>query len=191
MSKILPRETVMGPPVGWRPRDLTTREKLEIVVRQRGFEPDGITRLLPMEEGVQFDHVPALQRRVWDLETNDTVPPACSLENIVAVNKTTHATKTARHDIPEIAKTRRLERKRHAMERAETPLNGKSKLATVRDSRGQIGTRQDKPIREAVANKDSRRSKGVHSNVFNDNRGEQQRTVTNKREWPKRPFPKK
>lgn len=109
MSKIIPREKVLGPPVGWRPRDLSIKEKLEIVVRQKGFEPDGVTRLLPMVEGVQFDHVPALQRRIWDPEAEDTVPPACDLSYIYAVNKTTHAVKTARSDIPEIAKTRRLE----------------------------------------------------------------------------------
>lgn len=100
---------VEGPPVKWRPRDLTIREKLEIVVRQGGYEPDGKTRLLPLSEGVQFDHHPALQRRRWDPAKEDTIPPACDLDYIEARNKKAHGQKTAKLDIPEIAKTRRLD----------------------------------------------------------------------------------
>lgn len=39
---------VLGPPVKWRPRPLTTKEKLEIVVRQHGKEPGG-ARLNPLD----------------------------------------------------------------------------------------------------------------------------------------------
>ncbi|PWJ81555.1 hypothetical protein C7441_11087 [Pseudaminobacter salicylatoxidans] len=101
---------VFGPPEGWRPRALTTREKIEIIVRQSGREPGG-ARLNPLKEGVDFDHSPALQRRRWDPETQDTVPASCDLNYIVALNKATHADKTASQDVPEIAKTRRLEGK--------------------------------------------------------------------------------
>lgn len=107
-SKIMPREKVLGPPVGWRPRDLTMREKFEIIVRQRGCEPDG-TLLEPMACGIHFDHQPALQRRRWDPIAEDTIPPACDRKFIVALNKPTHDVKTAKQDIPEIHKTRRLE----------------------------------------------------------------------------------
>ncbi|TIR72192.1 MAG: hypothetical protein E5X24_02215, partial [Mesorhizobium sp.] len=61
---------VLGPPANWRPRALSVREKLEIVVRQGGKEPSG-ARLNPLD-GVQFDHDPALQRRRWDPEAHDT-----------------------------------------------------------------------------------------------------------------------
>lgn len=98
---------VLGPPVKWRPRSLTIKEKLEIVVRQGGKEPGG-ARLNPLD-GVQFDHDPALQRRRWCEETSDTIPPSCALEFIVALNKPTHGTKTAKVDAPEIAKLKRLE----------------------------------------------------------------------------------
>ncbi|RUW81522.1 hypothetical protein [Mesorhizobium sp. M2A.F.Ca.ET.067.02.1.1] len=97
---------VLGPPENWRPRALSVREKLEIVVRQGGKEPGG-ARLNPLE-GVQFDHDPALQRRRWNPEAQDTIPPSCCLENIVALNKPTHGVKTP-VDQREIAKTKRLE----------------------------------------------------------------------------------
>lgn len=106
---------VEGPPIGWRPRALTVKEKLEIVVRQGGKEPGG-ARLNPLD-GVDFDHQPALQRRRWDPATGDTVPPACDLAYIVALNKPTHRIKTAGSDIPEIAKTKRLEKPRQKKSR--------------------------------------------------------------------------
>lgn len=99
---------VLGPPENWRPRALTIKEKLEIVVRQHGKEPSG-ERLLPMMEGVEFDHQPALQRRRWIPELNDTMPASCDLNYIVALNKRTHAVKTANVDQREIAKLKRLE----------------------------------------------------------------------------------
>lgn len=91
----------------WRPRPLSVKEKLEIVVRQHGKEPGG-ARLNPLD-GVQFDHDPALQRRRWDAETGDTIPPSCALDFIIALNKPTHGAKTANVDVPEIAKLKRLE----------------------------------------------------------------------------------
>ncbi|RWH31576.1 hypothetical protein [Mesorhizobium sp.] len=97
---------VLGPPANWRPRALSVREKLEIVVRQGGKEPSG-ARLNPLD-GVQFDHDPALQRRRWDPEAHDTIPPSCALDYIVALNKPTHGVKTP-VDQREIAKTKRLE----------------------------------------------------------------------------------
>lgn len=99
---------VLGPPANWRPRSLTIKEKLEIVVRQGGREPGG-ERLLPMMEGVEFDHQPALQRRRWIPEIQDTMPGSCDLNYIVALNKGTHGVKTAKVDQREIAKTKRLE----------------------------------------------------------------------------------
>lgn len=98
---------VLGPPVKWRPRPLTIKEKLEIVVRQHGKEPGG-DRLNPLD-GIDFHHSPALQRRRWDQDTLDTVPPSCSLEHLVALNKPTHQEQTAKRDAPEIAKLKRLE----------------------------------------------------------------------------------
>lgn len=98
---------VLGPPEKWRPRALTIKEKLEIVVRQGGREPGG-DRLQPLD-GVDFDHQPALQRRRWDPVAGDTIPASCDLAYIVALNKATHQVKTRRHDVPEIAKSKRLE----------------------------------------------------------------------------------
>jgi hypothetical protein len=99
---------VAGPPHKWRPRALTVMEKIEIVVRQNGRDPSG-ERLNPIDGGVEFDHQPSIQARRWDEEKQDTIPPSCDLAYIVALNKPDHRTKTAKSDVPEIAKTRRLE----------------------------------------------------------------------------------
>lgn len=111
------REEVPGPPKGWRPRALTVAEKLHIVCNQGGVEWTNYCagdlqhgpQLEPLK-GIQFDHQPAIQERKWDPEKRDTIPPSCDLRYIVALNKPTHATKTAKRDIPEISKTRRLEK---------------------------------------------------------------------------------
>lgn len=112
------REEVLGPPKGWRPRALTVAEKLHIVCNQGGvewtnFAAGGLIhgpQLEPLTKGIHFDHQPAIQARRWDPAAGDTVPPSCDLRYIVALNKPTHAVKTAKRDIPEISKTRRLEK---------------------------------------------------------------------------------
>lgn len=108
--RIMPtsRDKVLGPPEKWRPRALTAMEKIFIIMRQRGKEPGGAA-LDPLGEGVQFDHHPAIQRRRWDPVAEDTIPASSDLAYIFAVNKQSHSTKTAKSDIPEISKTRRLE----------------------------------------------------------------------------------
>ena len=103
-------EHIAGPPTGWRPRDLKIKEKLELVVRQKGQDPDTGERLLPLSEGVQFDHRPAIQMRKWDAEAQDTIPPSCDLDFIAAINKTTHGTKTKK-DVAAIAKIKRINNK--------------------------------------------------------------------------------
>lgn len=95
-----------GPPTGWRPRALQIKEKLEIVVRQGGKEPGG-ARLAPLD-GIDFDHQPPIQLREWDASAGDTIPPSCSLEHIVALNRSTHREKTATRDVPAIAKVDRI-----------------------------------------------------------------------------------
>lgn len=97
---------VEGPPTGWRPRALSMREKLQVIVNQMGRDPSG-ERLAPIEQGVEFDHDPALHLRIWDAEKQDTVPSACDLEYIVARNRADHRQKTSR-DQSEIAKIDRL-----------------------------------------------------------------------------------
>ena len=90
---MIAHEPVQGPPKGFRPA-IPVRIKLEVVVRQKGVDPTTGDRLQPIEEGVQFDHQPALQLRAWDEEAGDTIPPANSVEHLVALNKSSHDLKT-------------------------------------------------------------------------------------------------
>jgi hypothetical protein len=115
------REVVLGPPKGFR-KAISTITKLRVVLRQVGRchacgEPLGDL------ENTEFDHNPALQRRLWDLTAEDTFPPANDPEHIEAKHKDCHKAKTtgrkgesklsiSNGDAQEIAKLRRLERRR-------------------------------------------------------------------------------
>ena len=90
---MISREPVAGPPKGYRPA-IPVKIKLEVVLRQGGVDPSTGDRLQPLGEGVQFDHNPALQLRAWDEEAGDTIPPANSVEHLVAMNKSSHERKT-------------------------------------------------------------------------------------------------
>jgi hypothetical protein len=118
---VIEREQVAGPPKGFRPA-IPWRVKLEVVLKQEGKCFRCGEKLAELAN-TQFDHVPALQSRIWCEELNDTVPPANSIENIEALHKDCHSAKTTGRkgtsrlsliggDAQEIAKTRRLERKR-------------------------------------------------------------------------------
>lgn len=129
------REEVLGPPEGWRPRALTIAEKLQVVVNQGSREPmDGRHELEPLLEpialGIHFDHQPAIQERRWDPAAGDTIPPSCDLRYIVALNKATHDVKTAKRDIPEISKTRRLEK---GPKKSKRPMRWKPPVRTALD----------------------------------------------------------
>lgn len=103
-------EHIAGPPTGWRPRALKIAEKLEIIINQNGKDTDTNERLLPLDEGVQFDHRPAIQMRKWDADAQDTIPPSCDLKFIAAINKSTHGKKTKK-DVAAIAKIKRINKK--------------------------------------------------------------------------------
>lgn len=121
VTNIGDRERVPGPPRGWRPaKALTFREKMKIVIRQGGRDPDGSQ--LDVDAGIEYDHHPALHRRRWDPVGQDTIPAAGDLRYIVARNKNAHRHKTSKEDVPEIAKTRRLEGAKE--KRAEKRMKG-------------------------------------------------------------------
>ena len=109
-------ETVSAPPPGFR-KTIPLLVKLEVVLAQDGCCTSCKQRLGELT-GLEFDHVPALQLRIWCEETKDTIPPANSAKHIEAKHADCHAAKTfgskatgRGSDITEIARVKRLTRK--------------------------------------------------------------------------------
>ena len=110
---------VAGPPPGFR-KAIPLTVKLKVVLRQNGkctFCKEHLGDL----EGLEFDHVPALQLRIWCEEAQDTIPAANSVDHIEAKHIDCHAIKTygskatgRGSDISEIARTKRLTKKQEA-----------------------------------------------------------------------------
>jgi len=115
------REQVSGPPAGYRP-SIPTTVKLDVVIRQEGKCKACGERLGQLKD-TQFDHVPALQLRIWCEEIKDTAPQANDPEFIEAKHKVCHLVKTTGRkgeskfsdtrdgDVPQIARTKRLAKK--------------------------------------------------------------------------------
>lgn len=106
-------ELPSGPPKGFR-KKIPDLVKLKVVLRQNGKcatcgEPLGHL------EVTEFDHVPAIQLRIWCEETRDTVPPSNDESSIFAKHDDCHAAKTfgtkatkRGADVTEIARTKRI-----------------------------------------------------------------------------------
>jgi hypothetical protein len=106
-----------APPIGFR-KAIPTRVKLDVVIRQSGLCKTCGSKLGTLDE-TEFDHVPALQLRLWDTEAEDTLPKANDPEHIEAKHRDCHAQKTSGRkgesklsavggDTRTIAKVRRL-----------------------------------------------------------------------------------
>jgi hypothetical protein len=81
--------------------------KLEaILIHGPVLDEDG-NRICKVEE-LDFDHQPPLMLRVWNPDANDTEPPANDPQYLVPMARVAHRKKTAKKDVPEIAKTKRL-----------------------------------------------------------------------------------
>jgi hypothetical protein len=107
------RELPKGPPIGWR-KAIPVLVKLKVVVRQDSRCTTCGERLGQVED-TEFDHIPALQLRIWCDETKDTIPPANDESSIFAKHSDCHAvktfgTKTTKRgaDVTEIARTKRI-----------------------------------------------------------------------------------
>lgn len=107
------RELVLGPPPGFR-KAIPALLKLEVVLLQRAKCAKCGTRFGTLAE-TQFDHVPAIQLRIWDPVAKDTVPPSNSILHIEAKHVDCHAIKTfgtkatkRGADVTEIARLKRL-----------------------------------------------------------------------------------
>ena len=108
-------EQALAPPVGFR-KAIPLLVKLKVVLRQNGKCTHCNAQLGELD-GLEFDHVPALQLRIWCEETKDTIPPVNSVEHIEAKHSDCHDVKTygskatgRGSDITEIARTKRLNR---------------------------------------------------------------------------------
>jgi hypothetical protein len=78
---------------------------MRALVRAAGLDPD---------QPIEWDHDPPIQQRLWDPLTNDVSPAANDDRFIFPRQKAAHREKTAKRDIPEIAKTKRLAKKQEA-----------------------------------------------------------------------------
>ena len=92
------RAPAPAPPKGWRPKALTLRQKLDAALNQLGM----------LGVDIEWQHFPPIQMRVWNPDTQDTEPPANDPRFIVPMVKADHREQTAKVDIPQIAKTKRM-----------------------------------------------------------------------------------
>jgi hypothetical protein len=111
-----------GPPPGWR-KAIPDRVKLQVVIRQDGKCATCGERLAAVEV-TQFDHIPAVQLRIWDPEVKDTIPPSNDEGHIFAKHTDCHAAKTFGSkaskrgaDVTEIARTKRIAKETEAFRR--------------------------------------------------------------------------
>lgn len=124
-----PRPPVSGPPTGFRPH-MPLSVKLRAALIALGLDPDAI----------DFDHDPPLALRIWDEAAQDTRPPANDPRHIRPLARQVHRERTARVDVPAIAKVDRLTETQQAFRSAllaKTP-------GTPRKLKGSI---QSRPFR--------------------------------------------
>lgn len=112
-------ELPLPPPKGFR-KGIPVVVKLKVVLKQNSLCPT-CREPLGKLEGLEFDHVPALQLRCWDPQAEDTIPPANDVEHIFAKHIDCHAAKTFGSkaskrgaDVTEIARTKRIARETEA-----------------------------------------------------------------------------
>lgn len=102
----MPRRPAPAPPSGYRPH-IPLKVKLEsVLIHGPIFDSDG-ERVCEIE-ALDFDHQPPLMQRVWNEKAQDTEPPANDPRYLVPMARADHRKKTAKKDIPQIAKTKRL-----------------------------------------------------------------------------------
>ena len=97
-------EDVPRPPKGWR-KPIPLAVKLQVIVNQRGLAPDG-TLLDAILVGIQFDHRPPLHERVYDIQRDETVPPANDINCILALPLPVHRALSGK-DLSRMRKTER------------------------------------------------------------------------------------
>src|SRR5688500_6555466 len=112
----------LTPPTGFR-KAIPVKVKLEVVIRQHSLCAKCKERLERLD-GVEFDHVPAIQLRCWDADAKDTSPRCNDPEFIFAKHADCHKAKTfsskdelSRGDVTEIARTKQIAKNTDAFRR--------------------------------------------------------------------------
>ena len=101
-----PRIPATAPPKGFR-KTPGLKVKLEALLRHGPvLDADG-NRVTDLAQ-IQWDHSPPIQQREYCKFDKDTIPAANDPEFIIPRAIEVHQDKTAKKDIPEIAKTKRL-----------------------------------------------------------------------------------
>lgn len=106
------RAPAPAPPKGYRPH-MPIKVKLEALLINGPVLDDEGRKVCDLNQ-IEWDHSPALQLRVWDEATQDTIPAANDPKHIVPLWKPLHKAKTAKRDVPEVAKTKRLAKEHEA-----------------------------------------------------------------------------
>lgn len=118
MTPLQARPRIILPPPGWRPRNPTTTEKLDIVIRQEGKCAETGKKLGTLRE-TRFDHRPPIHEREWDEAKQDTIPPGAAVvwtdpetgeeeQLIFAVDRRTHEADLTPRDIKRMTKVGNL-----------------------------------------------------------------------------------
>jgi len=113
------------PPAGFR-KSIPLRVRYQVLIQQRGLDPDDGEPLDAIREGVDFDHRPPLQARIWNPDTEDTIPPSNHPDHIIARRPEAHDAASAA-DLRIEAKVRRLRRaeEEHRQAVGGRPCGGK------------------------------------------------------------------
>ena len=101
-----PRVPACAPPKGFRKRP-GLKVKLQALLLHGPVEDADGNRITNLEH-ITWDHCPPLMQREYDQSHKDTIPAANDPAFIIPRAIAVHQEKTAKKDIPEIAKTKRL-----------------------------------------------------------------------------------
>ncbi|BCM87854.1 hypothetical protein [Methylobacterium indicum] len=154
-----------APPKGYRPA-IPVQVKFTVAMRQ-----DSRCALcgerLGEWKGTEWDHVPAIQLRAWDPEAGDTIPAANDPDYLTAAHADCHERKTTGR----LGDSKLSRRGGDIAEINKTRRLEKARLAReaeIKAFRERLLASGDEPIEVPVPDKKKK-----------------------KREWPKRPFPKR
>ena len=101
-----PRVPACAPPKGFRKRPGLQVKLQSLLLHGPVWDQDG--NLITDLNLITWDHCPPLMQREYDQSRKDTIPAANDPAFIIPRAIAAHQEKTAKKDIPEVAKTKRL-----------------------------------------------------------------------------------